>query len=63
MKTAQASAELQEKATDQEKADVAEAIAQMESDLPKVRQAAADALASLQQAKAELAANPISNQG
>jgi hypothetical protein len=63
MKTAQASAEFQEKATDQEKADVAAAIAEMENDLPKVRQAAADALASLQQAKAELAANPISTQG
>jgi hypothetical protein len=35
----------------------------MESDLPKLRQAAADALASVQQAKAELAANQISTQG
>jgi phage shock protein A len=59
MKTAQATAEFQEKATDQEKAEVEAAIAQMESDLPKMRQAATDARASLEQAKAELAANPI----
>ena len=63
MKTAQSSAEFQEKASTQEKAEVEAAIAQMESDLPKLRQAATDARTSLEKAKAELAANPISTQG
>ena len=63
MKTAQSSAEFQEKATDAEKAEVEAAIAQMEGDLPKLRQAATDTRASIEKAKAELAANPISNQG
>ena len=63
MKNGLASAEFQEKATDAEKAEVEAAIVQMESDLPKLRQAATDARTSVEKAKAELAANPISNQG
>jgi len=63
MRTAQSSAEFQEKATDDEKAEVEAAITQMEGDLPKLRQGATDARAALVKAKAELIANPISNQG